>query len=285
MTDHASGAKGQAKGQSVNGHREVAVLPPGGRAADLTLLAAKANTAQSSLALSPQGVPAFALYEAARRALREAVRVDEVALIRAKVVALEAYAKQAKDKELIGYAAELRLRAERLAGKMLKEMAERGERHAGKGQSRAVLPSQPDTVSIATLKDLGISNSQSARWQRRAALTPAEFAAQVERAKEQAHFAIGRDHGEGPVLAATVGANSAMIKKAARLYIKDGDNVADVTYGRGAFWVETDLTHFHLHRSDLNPATPDITRADLRALPYPDNSLDVEVLDPPMDTT
>lgn len=125
----------------------------------------------------------ISLYDSARRALSEAVSLDEIKDIRDKAVALQAYAKQAQDPDLIDRATEFRLRAEIKAGELLIEMAERGERAKG-GDPK----SRPAT--LAKLSDLGVTKSQSSRWQNLARLSPEEQMAKVEHAKKKAVAAI-----------------------------------------------------------------------------------------------
>jgi N6-adenosine-specific RNA methylase IME4 len=121
-------------------------------------------------------------YNEARRALAEAHRVDEVKEIRDKAVAMQAYAKQAQDTTLITQATEIRMRAEQRAGKLLREMAERKERHSGRGDQKT-----GSQVATPKLVDLGITKTQSSRWQRLAALDSESFEEKVETASKRAY--------------------------------------------------------------------------------------------------
>lgn len=61
-------------------------------------------------------------YDAMCRAITEAYQVDEVKDIRDRAIALEEYARQAKNEEMVRQCAEIRLRAERRAGQLLAVM-------------------------------------------------------------------------------------------------------------------------------------------------------------------
>ena len=61
-------------------------------------------------------------YDAMCRAIEAAHAVDEVKDIRDKALALETYARQAKNIDAEWRACEIRLRAERRAGQLLKEI-------------------------------------------------------------------------------------------------------------------------------------------------------------------
>jgi hypothetical protein len=75
--------------------------------------------------------------------------------------------------------------------------------------------------------------------------------------------------------------NRRLIAAAVGINVLAGARVADVTFGRGVFWRNTQNRRFTLLRSDLRPLPGVNLVADFRALPYADNSLDVLVLDPP----
>jgi len=73
--------------------------------------------------------------------------------------------------------------------------------------------------------------------------------------------------------------NNFLILKVSKLYLKPGDKIADITYGKGTFWKDIDLSQFKLSPSDIRtcPESP----YDFRDLPYDDDSFDVVVFDPP----
>ena len=120
-------------------------------------------------------------YDAARKALEEVHRVDEAKEIRDKAVALQAYARQAKDSELISLATDIRLRAERKAGALLREMVLNGERERAGGDRKT-----KSQGAILKLSDLGVTATQSSRWQQLALLGQEEFEGRAERAKREA---------------------------------------------------------------------------------------------------
>jgi 16S rRNA G966 N2-methylase RsmD len=112
----------------------------------------------------------LAQLDQARMLLVQASTLDEVKVIRDKAEALAAYSKAAKlGLEMQNECAELKLRAERKAGEMLRQMPKAVNRHSSSGR---------------TLRPLGINKSQSSRWQQVAAVPEPEFEAHITETKE-----------------------------------------------------------------------------------------------------
>src|ERR1035441_2359342 len=103
----------------------------------------------------------FALirYDAARRAIAAAGRVDEVKSIRDKAEAVRVYAKQAGDFELQNRCAEIRLFAEHRAGRLLLDMVKNpGARGEGRPRKDGkIRRSSRSNAYPPKLTDLGIS--------------------------------------------------------------------------------------------------------------------------------
>ena len=102
-------------------------------------------------------------FDRARQALAEAHSFDEVKQIRDQAEAIRAYIKQQKGSLIMqNQAAEIKIRAERRAGEMLGE----SEKNKGGDPSIFIRPLHDERgVMPPTLKELGISEIQSHRWQ------------------------------------------------------------------------------------------------------------------------
>lgn len=112
-------------------------------------------------------------YDAARTALAEAHRVDEAKDIRDKALALAAYARQAQDRDMVVWVTEIKLRAERRTGELLRETAANGQRRtASNGRPAKAGSADP---AFPTLNMLKISEDQSKDWQKLAAIPEPEF--------------------------------------------------------------------------------------------------------------
>jgi hypothetical protein len=122
-------------------------------------------------------------FDTARAALAKAHTFDEVKEIRDKASALAAYVRQAGESlEMQNQCAEIKLRAERRAGEMLREM----ELSKGAAEEGWKTRSHDETASASTaptLSGLGISKSQSSRWQTLAALPAETFEAHIAETK------------------------------------------------------------------------------------------------------
>jgi hypothetical protein len=110
---------------------------------------------------------ALVRYDAMCRAIAEAHAVDEVKDIRDKALAWEMYSRQAKNYDAERDAIDIRIRAERKAGQLLKAMEKaKGGRPSDK---------TGNTTLPVSLQELGVSKRQSADWQKLADVPDEEF--------------------------------------------------------------------------------------------------------------
>lgn len=122
---------------------------------------------------------ALALYDRMCTAIAECSRVDEAKDIRDKALALEAYYRQARNLDAEREAANVRLRAERRVGELLKDLERatpQTARTIGEAQivSAGVTRSAP-TPYAAALAEQGMSRQAAHRFQALADIPQAEF--------------------------------------------------------------------------------------------------------------
>ena len=139
------------------------------------------------------GMTSLVHYDRARTALIKATEIDDVMEIRGQAAALKAYASQINDNAMEISLAEIKIRAERRAGEILRDMQKHkggpayGNRNAAKTttneRSAVVLFPETDVVKPKTLAELQISLAQSSKWQKSASLPVEAFEKEIEEAK------------------------------------------------------------------------------------------------------
>ncbi len=120
---------------------------------------------------------ALVRYDQARAALAKAHSIDELKDIKNKAHALAGYARQAKDKDLIAWATEIRVRAERRCGEMTSQITT--------AQGRRTTSSQDATKSKEEqLADVGLTKQQASKYEQLAAIPEAKFDRVVDEVKD-----------------------------------------------------------------------------------------------------
>ena len=114
------------------------------------------------------------LWDKMKSAVMECHSVDEISRIRNQAEAYRYALKQAKESpDVIRKAEEIKLRAERRAGELLKETAKHGGDRKSKSRSQG-----------GTLIEIGITKNQSSKWQKIANIPEEKFENFIEVQKE-----------------------------------------------------------------------------------------------------
>lgn len=126
----------------------------------------------------------LALVSEAARMLAECTDLDEIRDVRDKAEAVRLYAKKAgHGLEAQNHAAKVKLLAERRAGELLRGMEKaKGAANGAPGPGRGNKTPSHDESAFPTLADMGLTYSQSHRWQTIAELSEPEIVDYVERA-------------------------------------------------------------------------------------------------------
>jgi len=199
-------------------------------------------------------------------------------------------------------AAQLKILIERKLGKMLTERPKHpGAKGTGSNQYRKV-PSRSGEVP-KNLEELGIHRAEAHRWMMIASIPEAYFEEELERIRAtdqeitSVHFYREAQHIKNhatkrkplnvtePVYTSYRSDNGELIARVASIYFpqKKGLRIADVTYGKGVFLKNLDLSKHELFASDIvtGKKFPGVKAYDFKKLPYENNFFDVMFFDPP----
>lgn len=115
-------------------------------------------------------------YDTAKQALAEARTFKDVESIKNAAEARAAWARIAKDTEMVAWATEIRVRAERKAGEMLASMT----KATGGDAARARFPRGTESNDAPiTLSELGVSKKEAHRWQKLGRVPDEKFEAAI----------------------------------------------------------------------------------------------------------
>ncbi len=134
---------------------------------------------------------ALVKYEAACRALAEAVSVDEVIQIRDAAEMHAAAARIAGNRQLEMQAVELRMRGTRKLGEIIAKQKEAEGLNRG-GRPSSKTPSATEGVFVPRLEELGVTHRLSHQAQKLAAVPAQEFEGLVETWRAESHALDGR---------------------------------------------------------------------------------------------
>jgi hypothetical protein len=123
-------------------------------------------------------------YDAACRAIAEAVAVDEVKDIRDRAVALALYARQAKDKTLEGDAIAIRLRATRRIDQLRQAQKETVGLNQGAVRGKTGVKATPVLDTRPTLASQGIDKNLAKQARALGALSDEQFEKRVSHARD-----------------------------------------------------------------------------------------------------
>jgi hypothetical protein len=124
------------------------------------------------------------------QAIAETSRVDEAKAIRDKAVAVQSYARQRGEKHLFLHATKIRMRAEKRWGELytpeIKATGNQGTADGRDVSGGIVLTPPENGAELPTLEVMGVTKTQSSKWQKLAAVPEEQFEELVDKVADKA---------------------------------------------------------------------------------------------------